>query len=301
MRRITLVVALIAVVCLIAIELWPAASAPGPPAPGTIQRNITYCTVNGVQLKMDFYYPQTARVQSAPVAVYVHGGGWSAGDKADGEATTDIPELTAQGYLVAAINYRLAPQYKFPAQIEDVKCAIRSLRAHSAVYHLDPNHVGVWGGSAGGHLVSLLGVADASAGWDVGQYTDQSSRVQAVVDMFGPADLTVPDFNGLHTQLLEQVFGTTDPNSEALKRASPVTWISSGDPPFLILQGEKDNVVPPSQSQEFYDKLKAASVPATLVMVQNAGHGFTPVGGPISPSRSELTKMIADFFDQHLK
>jgi acetyl esterase/lipase len=236
-----------------------------------------------------------------PAVLYVHGGGWTKGDKAAGAGASEIPELISRGYLVAAINYRLAPQYKFPAQIEDVKCAVRFLRANATTYGIDPERIGAWGGSAGGHLVALLGVTDATAGFEGnGGYADQSSRVQAVVDMFGPSDLTTA-FQGANTQLLEQVFGTTDRNSDIVKQASPVTWVSSDDPPFLILHGEKDTLVPPSQSKILYDRLVAAGVPATLTIVKNAGHGFAPARGTIDPSRIAITKMVADFFDKYLK
>jgi acetyl esterase/lipase len=267
---------------------------------GRVDRNVTYCVADNVELKMDVYYPLN-QGGPAPVAVYVHGGGWTSGDKSSGAGVRDIPELIARGYVVAAINYRLAPQYKFPAQIQDCKCAIRFLRANADKYGIDPDKIGAWGGSAGGHLVSLLGLTDANAGFEgAGGYADQSSRVQAVVDMFGPTDLTVL-FNGASPRTLEQVFGTTDRTSEAIKRASPVTWVSNDDPPFLILHGELDELVPPSQSQLLYDRLIAAGLPATLVMVRNAGHSFAPVGGPISPTRAELTRMVADFLDRHLK
>lgn len=236
-----------------------------------------------------------------PAILYVHGGGWTKGDKRAGAGAEDIPELVSRGYLVAAVNYRLAPQYKFPAQIEDLKCAVRFLRANAAAYGIDPDHIGAWGGSAGGHLVALLGVTDATAGFEgSGGYASQSSRVQAVVDMFGPTDLTAV-FQGAAPPLMEQVFGITDKNSDIIKRASPVTWVSSDDPPFLILHGEKDALVPLSQSEKFYDRLVATGVPATLTMVENAGHGFAPAGGTIDPSRTEITGLVADFFDQYLK
>lgn len=184
---------------------------------GWVDRNVTYCVMDGVALNMDIYYPLGTN-GPAPVAVYVHGSGWTSGDKARGEGVRDISELVARGYMVAAVNYRLAPRYKFPAQIEDVKCAIRFLRANAERYHLHPEKIGAWGGSAGGHLVALLGVTDATAGWDVGEYLAQSSRVQAVVDMFGPTDLTVL-FEGANAHLLEQVFGTSDRTSEATRLA----------------------------------------------------------------------------------
>ena len=278
----------------------PPPAALDPTNLGKVERDVAYGIADGIALKMDIYYPETAS-GAVPAVLYVHGGGWTKGDKTAGAGMPEIPELVSRGYLVAAVNYRLAPQYKFPAQIEDVKCAVRFLRANAATYGIDPERIGAWGGSAGGHLVALLGVTDASAGFEGdGGYAEQSSRVQAVVDMFGPSDLTVV-FQGAGTILLKQVFGTTDRYSETVKRASPVTWVSSDDPPFLILHGEKDELVPPSQSEILYDRLTAAGVPATLTIVKNAGHGFAPEGGPIDPSRIAITKTIADFFDQYLK
>lgn len=267
---------------------------------GTVERDITYCTVDGIALTMDVYYPYSIN-RPWPVVIYVHGGGWIGGDKSAGAGMEDQPALTSAGFLVVSINYRLAPEYQFPAMIEDVKCAVRSLRAHAEVYNLDPERVGATGGSAGGHLVSLLGTSDNSAGWDVGEYLEQSSRVQAVVDMFGPADLAVPRFI-THSNNGAVVFDVSRDGDPRLVAASPVTYITPNDPPFLILQGEADMVVPPEQSLEFYERLTAAGVEATLTMVKNAGHGFAPTGsGPISPSREELTQDVVNFFIQHLK
>ncbi|MBI4788346.1 MAG: alpha/beta hydrolase [Chloroflexi bacterium] len=268
---------------------------------GQAQKDVTYCTAGGVALKMDIYPPKSLNGKPAPVVVYVHGGGWRSGDKDSGAGIRDLPELARRGYLVASINYRLAPEHKWPAQIQDVKCAIRYLRANAATYNLDPNRIGAIGGSAGGHLVAMLGVTDKSAGFDVGEYLDQSSRVQAVVDLFGPSDLTASGFIQSQAKLGKEVFGVTSPRDPILAQASPVTYITKDDPPFLILQGDQDTTVPPAQSQELYDRLQAAGVPATLVMVKNAGHSFAPVGGAISPSLADLAKMTADFFDKHLK
>ena len=265
--------------------------------PQPSMRDITYCSTGGDDRKMDVYLPSASYSTPRPAAVYVHGGGWTSGDKKSGAGMLDVSELLSRGYVVVSIDYRLAPEYKFPAQIEDVKCAIRSLRGNSAIYHINPDLIGVWGGSAGGHLVSLLGVADQSAGFDVGQYLVQSSRVQAVVDYFGPSDLASSDFGSAAHQAIHSVFGSQD----ELKSASPVTYITKDDPPFLIFQGELDTTVPAHQSQELYDRLGAAGVPATLVMVKNAGHSFKPVGTPISPTRPEITKMMADFFDRQLR
>lgn len=268
--------------------------------PGSINRDVTYCAPDGIAQKMDIYFPRNMSDKPMPLTIYIHGGGWTSGNKGAGAGTVDMQALLARGYIVASLDYRLAPQYKWPSQITDVKCAIRHLRSNAATYRIDPNKIGVWGGSAGGHLVAMLGTADQSAGFDVGEYLDQSSRVQAVVDLFGPADL--PQMLTDRAMVVGQtVFGAKSSSEPILVSASPVTYITADDPPFLILQGDRDTTVPPEQSQILYDRLKAGGVPATLVMVKNAGHGFAPVGGAISPTRAELTKMIADFFDKSLR
>ena len=262
-----------------------------------VMEDITYSTIDGVNLKMDLYYPQTGS-SPYPVVIYVHGGGWTSGSKRGGAGMRDVPTLLAHGYVVAAVDYRLAPRWKFPAQIEDVKCAVRYLRVHTDDLRIDPDRIGAYGGSAGGHLVALLGTADDDAfsgdcPWKA------SSRVQAVVDMFGPADFSLFEFIGSKKAM--SVFGSSDATDLVFAQASPVTWVSSDDPPFLILHGDKDPVVPLSQSQSLYDHLQAAGVPVDLVVVKNAGHGFKPTGGEIDPSRQEISELIASFFDRWLK
>jgi acetyl esterase/lipase len=269
---------------------------------GTVDYDITYATIEDTALMMDIHYPRTA-TGTVPAIIYVHGGGWTSGDKESGAGVQFIPELVSRGYLVAAINYRLAPECKVIDQIGDVKCAVRYLRAKAADYGIDTHRIGVIGGSAGGHLVTLLGTSDKSSNLEGnGGYYDQSSRVQAVVDLFGPADL-VTMFESTSPQWLQNVFGTPNYNSDDIKRVSPVTYITSDDPPFLILQGDQDTVVPQEQSEILFRKLKEANVPASLVIVKNAGHGFRPVPitAIISPSEQEMTLMIADFFDRYLK
>ena len=285
---------------------------PGPAAAGSwsrtdlaklsdIKRDIVYCTANGVALKMDMYTPLGKGDGPFPAAVYIHGGGWTGGDKASGEGMSDAIELVGRGYIVTSVNYRLAPQYKFPAQIEDVKCAVRHLRANAAAYHLDGNRIGVWGTSAGGHLAALLGTTTPRDGFEgSGGYADQSSRVQAVVDMFGPADLKL-EFASANQRIVMQVFGAASSDDPIIMKASPVSHVSSDAPPFLILHGEQDRLVAPAQSRELYERLTAAGAKATLVMVANAGHSFVPMGGPISPTRQEISRMVGDFFDKSMR
>jgi acetyl esterase/lipase len=231
-----------------------------------------------------------------PLALYVHGGGWTSGSRSSGPWFASVAQgLIDRGIAVASVDYRLAPQAPWPDQIEDVKCAVRFLRANAAPLGIDPGRLGVWGSSAGGHLASLLGTADGEDGFDVGQYLDESSRVQAVVDLFGPENFTLPGWSRSAENNIERVFGT---DSTALHAASPTTYVSPDDPPFLIIQGTGDRVVPPLQSQNLLEWLHAAGVPATLVSVKGGTHGL--FGQRLSPSRDELLSTILDFFSSKL-
>jgi acetyl esterase/lipase len=279
-----------------------------PPArratPAATHHDLVYCTTeDGVELKMDLYQPERADAPS-PLVLLVHGGGWTGGDKRDGLNQLFTPALRARGYLVASINYRLSPRHKFPAHIEDVRCAVRYLRANAERYNLDPARVAGLGASAGGHLVALLGTVDETPPWEAGRYLDgypnDSSRIQAVVDLFGPADLDRLTQGSGHL-LDKRIFGVDQAGDPRLEPFSPVNYITADDPPFLILHGEEDGLVPPEQSQVLYDQLVAAGVPAELVIVGNAGHGFTPSGGEIDPSIRELGRMVVEFLDQYLK
>lgn len=227
------------------------------------------------------------------MVAYVHGGAWMRGDKS--EAAILAATMTAQGYLVASINYRLYPSAKFPAMIEDVKCAIRFLRANAAQYNLDPQRVGAVGVSAGGHLVALLGTAEQSAGWDVGEYLDQSSRVQAVVAISAPTDLT-RKFPNADQDILAQAGPGQD-----LAAASPITYVSPDDPPFLLIHGTRDELVPYEQAQLMYARLLQANVPAQLVTVQNGNHALSAPGGAATPTLPEIDQIIRNFLAKYLR
>ena len=255
-------------------------------------RDVTYCTPDNSPQKMDLYFPNSGGPW--PALVYVHGGAWMRGDKA--EAAMFAHGMTAQGYLVVSLNYRLYPEGKFPNMIEDVKCAIRSLRAHAGEFNLDPNRIAAIGPSAGGHLVCLLGTSDPSAGWDVGEYLDQSSRVQAVIAMAPVTDLT-RKFPNADIETMRQVgFGEHN-----VIQASPISHVSADDPPFLLIHGEQDTLVPYEQSQLMYDRLVEADVPAQLVIVKNAGHSLIASGGTAAPTLGEINQIILNFLAQYLK
>jgi acetyl esterase/lipase len=254
--------------------------------------DVTYCTIDNTSLKMDLYFPDTGGPW--PAVVYVHGGGWIQGDKA--QAVGLARGMTSQGYLVASINYRLYPSARYPAMIHDVKCAIRSLRANAGQYNLDPNRIAALGISAGGHLVGLVGTSDQNAGLEVGEYLDQSSRVQAVVAMAPVTDLT-RSFPNANVELMRQV-GFDEDN---IVEASPITHVTEDDPPFLLIHGDQDEVVPLEQSQLMYDRLVQTNIPAQLVIVRNARHSMTAPDGSATPNLAEINQIILDFLTQNLK
>jgi acetyl esterase/lipase len=270
------------------------------PLPAGKTVTVTYC--NHQQARIT---EPTVLHGPAPVAVYVHGGSWVSGDlNTGGFIISQIgPALASKGFVVVSVNYRLGPTDPWPAQIVDVKCAIRYLRANATQLNVNPTEIGTWGQSAGGHLAALLGTAGPSAGWDVGAYREQSSKVQAVVDMAGPADLlTMGDQgdSGLVSDSFISLLGPISPEAlgAALKAASPVSYIAHGDPPFLILHSDNDQIVYPQQSQELAWDLAANHVPHTLVMVNGAGHEFDQPGG--SPTPSQITAQVVNFFIAHL-
>jgi len=264
---------------------------------GSADIDVPYCTPEGMPQKLDLYYPSSGGPW--PVLFYVHGGSWMEGDKAEGEGWRGMND---SGYLVVSVNYRMAAEGKFPVMIEDLKCALRFLKAHSAEYNLDPNRIAAIGASAGGHLVSLLGTADEFAGWDGGEYADQSSRVQAVVSMSGIYDFTVKVPSGIGTPIF-YVFGAlAGKDSPEMLAASPVTYIDSNDPSFLILHGTSDGVLPVEQAEIMHAHLTEAGVPSTLVIVENGDHGLQALPGKeTSPTQDEINQTIFNFLEMNLK
>ena len=239
---------------------------------------------------------------TTPLVVYIHGGGWNAGDKlSDGYYQLVRAQLLAQGVAVASIDYRLAPKNRFPAQIADVTYAVRYLRANAKKLRIDPDRIAAFGTSAGGHLASLLGTIDKSAGFDVGALTNVSSRVKAVVDIVGPGDLTDPAFPPVTDSGIQAAFGVPGGTAgdTTLAKASPVAYISPDDPPFLIVHGTRDELVPFSQSVSFTQRLKAAGVRAELVQVTGGSHALTTPGQSIPPA--QISNLISTFLLSELR
>lgn len=272
---------------------------PPPPSPtpfglyGQSLLDVTYCALDGQAHELDLYLPETGGPW--PVLVYIHGGGWTEGDKSEAQGLGEW--MTGQGYAVAAVNYRLYPYGRFPGIIQDIKCAIRFLRAHAGDYNLDPERIAALGASAGGHLAALIGTSDQSAGWDVGEFTGYSSRVQAVINTVGPTDLTARLDRGDLETVVVMAFGRAN-----LEAASPITHVSADDPPFLLLYGEKDPIVSPSHGQAFYERLVGAGVPAQLVIVANGGHNLQSLDGSETiPTQDDINTLMLDFLKKYLK
>ena len=262
-----------------------------------IVRDVVYKHVNGRDLRLDIYSPKSI-THPLPVLLWIFGNRWSRGSK------NHPPPLylISRGYIVISIDYRLSGEAPFPAAIEDCKAAIRWIRANAAAYHFDPDHIGAWGHSAGGHLAALVGTSGGVAELDGGDNSSFSSRVQAVCDMSGPSDIlqfyeAVSNSNERIARMdrssIEQFLGgSVEQNRAKAIAASPTTYVSKDDPPFLIIHGEEDMTIPVSQSEVLASKLKAAGVQVTLIMAERRGHG---VGGP------RFAPEITAFFDEHLK
>jgi len=269
--------------------------------PGAVQRNVTYCKGGRFSLKMDLHYPGKITAKM-PVVVYVHGGGFVQGNKVFGYLTTFYPRLHDLGFVIAAVNYRLAAVSTFPAMIEDVKCSIRFLRAKARELGIDPDRIGAMGHSAGGTLVSLLGVADGGDGLEGnGGHVGISSRVQAVVGV-APV-LNLARLDGFAENLrrnIERAFGEND--TDNLRLGSPANYVSRDDAPFLIFQGDQDTQIRSlDPARHFNEKLTAAGVESRLVVIGNASHKFRPDGGKMTMSQEEMRRLVAEFFGTHFK
>lgn len=238
-------------------------------------KDIEFAVVDGHSLQLDLYLP--AETQK-PLIVWVHGGGWRAGTRAE----APIRKLVNDGYAVASVDYRLSPVAPFPAQIHDIKAAIRFLRAKAPEYGYDAKRIVISGSSAGGHLAALVGVSNGVAELEgkVGTATDQSSDVQAIISLFGASNLQTilsqsteagKNFRGPALQLL--LGGSPEEKPALAKLASPVAHVDRRDPPLLLIHGDADPQMPPAQSVELEAAYRKAGAPVQLVMIQGAVHG----------------------------
>jgi len=278
-----------------------AAAAPTPAEP-EVQANLAYAGTANPRQMLDLYLPRERPAGARlPVIVYFHGGGWVGGSKASGKATL-TPWVTAGGYAGAAVNYRLAGEAPWPAQLHDAKAAIRWLRANAATLGLDADRIAVVGTSAGGTLATLLGTSggDPALEGAVGGHPGVDSRVTCVLNRFGrlnfladPAARSSPAQAEALAGRLRQLFGgPLEERTELARAASPLTHLGAEDPPILTVHGTADGVVPIAQAEEFDAAARRLGARHELVRVEGAGHGF---------DRPDERRRNREFLDQHLR
>lgn len=266
------------------------------PEGATALRDLEYVANGHERNRLDVYLPAGFKDKAPlPLIVWVHGGAWRAGSK----ERVPAMRFLDQGFAVASINYRLSQHAVFPAQIIDCKAAIRFLRANAKEYNIDADRIGVWGSSAGGHLVALLGTTGDVKKFDKGPNLKYSSRVQAVCDFFGPTDFSrmssfdsTMDHDAADSPESVLIGGPVQETPEGVKNANPMTYVTKDDPPILIVHGDKDPLVPHNQSVIFYDLLKKTGVKAKFHTVKDGKHGFRD---------AEVDRMVDKFFNKTLK
>ncbi len=285
--------------------------------------DLPFATADGVQLRLDFLAPSGPGPH--PCVVCLHGGAWKGGSRKDlsrparwadfgpagaliradagplftHDGGPSLLELLAnKGYAAASVSYRLAPRYKFPAQIVDATTAVRHLKANATRLHIDPERIAVVGFSSGGHLASLLAtVGDRVPAFNGPLYPDQSNRVKAAVNFFGPADLTLYEESpGLEQTTLKPLFGG-DPVTRHHRyvEASPFSQVTADCPPFLHLHGTADMLVPIVHTERLHARMKDAGVESELVVFKGKGHGW------FGPELNDSLELTLKFLNRHLK
>ncbi|QOV91388.1 alpha/beta hydrolase [Humisphaera borealis] len=276
------------------------------PAGVKYELDIPYVANGDVSQKLDLYLPEKPSDKPLPLLVWIHGGGWRGGTKAGCPGLNMVP----QGYAAASIEYRFSQKALFPAQIQDCQAAIRFLRANAKKYNLDTERFAVWGASAGGHLAALVGTSGGKKAFPpIGGNEEQSDRVQAVCDIFGPANFNTVMEQAAADKAVKNIFafntpsdpysgligGTLGKDTAKCDAVSPITYVGKDTPPILILHGTADTLVPYAQSVEFADALKKAGVEVILQPFPGAGHGGPAFNLPA------VQVMTNKFFDKYLK
>ncbi|MCK9563196.1 MAG: alpha/beta hydrolase fold domain-containing protein [Bacteroidales bacterium] len=237
--------------------------------------DIPYAATDDPRQRLDIYLPKSAEVDGPlPVIAYVHGGAWRTGSRIMARSQV-MAHVDSGRYAAISIGYRLSWQDSWPAQIHDLKAAIRWIRANADEYGLDPGRICALGPSAGGHLVAMLGTTNAVAELEgtLGDHGDQSSDVQCVIDFFGPADFRVADDAAIGGPVVELLGGHPAENPELAAAASPLHHVKAGAPPFLIVHGTRDPLVSHSDSVALTKALDEAGVPVIFQTVDGGGHG----------------------------
>jgi acetyl esterase/lipase len=256
-----------------------------------VSRDLEYAQVKGISLKLDLYRPKTKPSAPMPLVIWVHGGGWGKGTKAN----CPVAWLAGEGYAVASLDFRLLPEHPWPAQIEDPIAALRWLRQESGKYGFDAERTAAIGGSSGGHVVALWGTLTLPPG----------DKVKAVVDWYGPADLLTMPPNVLSEKRTREdlaksngallLGGIVMDQPEKAKAVSALHQVTKDDVPFLIMHGTKDTSVPVDQSERLHAALRSVGVESTLKLLPGAGHGGKEFDS------AESRALVQGFLDKHLK
>jgi len=296
--------------CLFICAVWGFCSTAGSPAASAAQKlpngvkvpddvtwqpDLEYSNPGGESLKLDLARPKTGE-GPFPAVLCIHGGGFRAGDRQSYDGL--CIKLAERGYVAATITYRLAPRHKFPAAIFDTKAAVRWLRANAATYKINPDRIGVMGGSAGGHLAQFLGVTAHVPRFEGhGGNPHYSSSVSCVVNFFGPSDFTKSYGKSVDAaEVLPLWLGGNLETAHALHiQASPLNWVTPDAAPTLCIHGTKDKYVAHEQAEWLVDRLKAATVEAELLTLPGAGHGFR------GHDAVAADQAMFEFFDSKLK
>ena len=262
--------------------------------------DISYAGTDNLRQSLDLILPTHPRAKKLPVIVFIHGGAWRQGDKRGGRNLL-TPFVDSGKYAGVSVAYRLSQEAKWPAQIHDCKAAIRWIRGNADKHGLDPDKIAVWGTSAGGHLVAMLGVSgdvEALEG-SLGDHTQMSSRVTCVANYFGPSDLLSMDHfpsdivhNAPDSPESQLVGGSIQEHQEKTRQASPLTYVSEDDAPFLHVHGDKDKLVPFNQSVQLDNALDDVKVSSLLITMTDKGHGRFESPG--------LNQLLEQFFAVHL-
>ncbi len=264
-----------------------------------VMKDIPYAANENPRQTLDLFLPKNKGDKPVPLVAFIHGGGWRAGSKDGG--LRRVGRLVQSGeFAGASIGYRLSGEAQWPAQIHDCKAAVRWLKAHAKKYGYDADRICVFGTSAGGHLVAMLGVSADVKPLEgaLGEHLQQSSSVACVINFFGPSNLLTMndqpgrmDHNAATSPESLLVGGAIQKNKDKARNASPATHVTAGDAPMLLMHGTKDPLVPFDQSVQLHKLLQAAKVDAVLVPVKDGGHGF---GG------KEVDQRVDQFLQKHL-
>ena len=235
------------------------------------QDGIVYGTADGQTLTMDYYVPKGAGVH--PIAIIIHGGGYHGGDSKAGSEAYVADFLAPAGYAVFSVNYRLAPKYPYPYMVQDVQRAVRYIRYHARDWNSDPNKIALVGGSAGGYLSNMVGLLNAPGDPHAFDPVDRvSARVQAVVSLYAQSSFEFVPLNGDVHRFLDP-FIAQKGLKEAIREASPITYVSKHDPPFLEILGDQDEYIPMSEATNLQTALHAAKLRCDIIVIPGGKHG----------------------------